>query len=429
MDYSRSKPEILAGLGVAGRKLQLDEAEELLQFRLAELGFQLSPSQPSTPPDGNCLMHALLDQLSYTRHSSQFAQDHRELRNKIVEGVDSALSEGYIIWPGDPEMGTVENWRERMVQPGVFGDEVFLTLAANMIRCRIVIIPAFRDNSPTTLCSVIQPSAEMEKPLFLFFFSESDFLLPHYQSVRPVHSDNVILDFLRGTTVCPHCNTIQQNIRKHYERNSECKKFVEKLKKSELKNDDSDSGIEILEGEEIRMMIGKADEGWEVVMTSTKTNQVPENPRKKSISAKPHLTPANFPPMVSIFKTELADTVKNEIISPVKSINKPHPPEKIQKKFIKKGFIKPLNKKDTTEQLLFPQSEFVYRRRDNNIMISSKTKTEEEERKYKFLVYNERKCISVIGKVGDRRFIILDESFGRNSFVKYKLQIFDILKN
>ena len=45
------------------RLLMLSEGANLARERLDSLGYDLSPTQPITPPDGNCLFHGLLDQL------------------------------------------------------------------------------------------------------------------------------------------------------------------------------------------------------------------------------------------------------------------------------------------------------------------------------------------------------------------------------
>ena len=45
------------------RPLTLDEGQVLVPSRLAHFNAQLSPTQLSTPRDGNCLFHSLLDQL------------------------------------------------------------------------------------------------------------------------------------------------------------------------------------------------------------------------------------------------------------------------------------------------------------------------------------------------------------------------------
>jgi hypothetical protein len=46
-------------------KLNLDDATIQVTQRLQEIDFLLSPSQPITPKDGYCFVHAIIDQLTY----------------------------------------------------------------------------------------------------------------------------------------------------------------------------------------------------------------------------------------------------------------------------------------------------------------------------------------------------------------------------
>ena len=53
------------------KDLSLKEGERYVFFRLKKLHFQKSPTQPETPPDGNCMVHAIQDQMRYDpAHSS-----------------------------------------------------------------------------------------------------------------------------------------------------------------------------------------------------------------------------------------------------------------------------------------------------------------------------------------------------------------------
>ena len=44
-------------------KLSLQEGEIFVQKRLEQIGFMASSSQLQTPKDGNCFVHAILDQM------------------------------------------------------------------------------------------------------------------------------------------------------------------------------------------------------------------------------------------------------------------------------------------------------------------------------------------------------------------------------
>ena len=43
----------------------MNEAEQLVVARLEELDLKVSPTQPKTPGDGNCMIHGVLDQFKY----------------------------------------------------------------------------------------------------------------------------------------------------------------------------------------------------------------------------------------------------------------------------------------------------------------------------------------------------------------------------
>ena len=45
------------------RELDLNEADPFIDDRLLQVGFKVSPSQPKTMADGNCFIHAVIDQL------------------------------------------------------------------------------------------------------------------------------------------------------------------------------------------------------------------------------------------------------------------------------------------------------------------------------------------------------------------------------
>ena len=58
----------------------LTEGKALAEVTLKSMGFKPSPSQPITPGDGNCFLHALVDQLSYDRFLAN-SFTHESLRD------------------------------------------------------------------------------------------------------------------------------------------------------------------------------------------------------------------------------------------------------------------------------------------------------------------------------------------------------------
>ena len=114
-------------------------------------------------------------------------------------GYDFFLRTGRLSWSFDPELGTLEDWKKRMLQDGTWGDEVFLVLASNILQVDLIIIPCFRESSVHQgLGFTLIKSFERPKhlPLYLFSFSESDFNPAHYISVLPNNpKENVILTY------------------------------------------------------------------------------------------------------------------------------------------------------------------------------------------------------------------------------------------
>merc|ERR1712223_1832176 len=86
------------------------------------------------------------------------------------------------------------------------GDQVVLQVAANLFQRQIVILPVFWSAAhlPSLGITLISPSSKSpsktisrSSALFLQYFSESRFLTPHYQSVRPKPGDNHLVESLQ----------------------------------------------------------------------------------------------------------------------------------------------------------------------------------------------------------------------------------------
>jgi len=60
---SSSLESELRRLANIGRKLASNEVEHIVNPLLESHGFEISRTQPNTDGDGNCFLHAILDQL------------------------------------------------------------------------------------------------------------------------------------------------------------------------------------------------------------------------------------------------------------------------------------------------------------------------------------------------------------------------------
>merc|ERR1712165_234103 len=156
----------------------------------------------------SCMFHALLDQLRFHKVPS-IAASHSQLRAKLVQAAFNSVKAGKLTWP---EGESVEEWRSGMAQEGTMGDQVILQAAANLFQRQIVILPVFWSAAhlPSLGITLISPSSKnISSPtkttgssaLFLQYYSESRFLTPHYQSVRPKIGQNHLVDTLHQLLV------------------------------------------------------------------------------------------------------------------------------------------------------------------------------------------------------------------------------------
>merc|ERR1712218_307961 len=151
-----------------------------MERRLRDLGFTASENE--TPGDGSCMFHALLDQIDSHPSLPPYAENHWELRYKIVcEGFEKFIDK--LEWPNDPKVGSRTAWKGKMMNPSTWGDEVVLQLTSNLLEVDINIMTAFND--VTIIKPIDVTSSSQKQPIYLYLFSESDFESAHYQSVWP----------------------------------------------------------------------------------------------------------------------------------------------------------------------------------------------------------------------------------------------------
>lgn len=75
-----------------------------------------------------------------------------------------------------------------MSDPNEWGDDVALQLAANVLGVDIILIVAFHESAVhQDLGLTVIKSLEKcgHEPLYLFYYSETDFSSPHFQSIYP----------------------------------------------------------------------------------------------------------------------------------------------------------------------------------------------------------------------------------------------------
>jgi hypothetical protein len=133
--------------------------ENIFRIFVIMLSMIRSPSQFRTLRDGNCMMHAILDQLLYQDDLKKFAKDHKELRAKLISMLDFFVNyaPNRMEWPF-ARMST-EDWASRMSQDEEWGDDVLLSLASHVLNRRIIISNFDRPTSTDLRRHVMGPES------------------------------------------------------------------------------------------------------------------------------------------------------------------------------------------------------------------------------------------------------------------------------
>ena len=77
-----------------------------------------------------------------------------------------------------------------MIQEGHYTDEVFVRTAAELLGRQIILYPVNPNQNPNHRDRVIvSPSFESQhEPFHIIYYEETNFINPHYQSIRPRQS-------------------------------------------------------------------------------------------------------------------------------------------------------------------------------------------------------------------------------------------------
>ena len=179
----------------SNQKMRIEAATLFVSQRLLSLNLQLSPTQPSTPMDGNCFIHALIDQMSYDQQYSAFKTDHLTLRIMIVNSLKTLPSNRNLEWPisDNQDDGNREVWSARMRNSGVFCDDIFLQVASNFLNRTLIFIPVFEDEGHNEKGEIRKnPAVDLGfEPFYILYYHENRFEVGHFQSLRPNHSNQM----------------------------------------------------------------------------------------------------------------------------------------------------------------------------------------------------------------------------------------------
>ena len=153
--------------------------------------FMVSPTQPDTPADGNCFLHALVDQMSYDSLLVKMKWTANKARTQVVANSELVIATKGLEWPGDI---SIDAWRAKMANDFVYADKVFIQIAAELLNRPFVLVTVHKESGDNKSGKIlITPQTSIGNPLYFLYFTESKFLSPHYQSIRPLVEDDSVI--------------------------------------------------------------------------------------------------------------------------------------------------------------------------------------------------------------------------------------------
>lgn len=128
---------------------------------------------------GNCMFHALCDQLKFKK---EIVITHQELRKKLVEYLRQhpSLSDGTEL-AGFITNPSWTNYLQKMAEDGTWGDHLILLAAANCYECDILVV----SSTPSHDCP-ITPVPPISSAVLLIL---GHIVEEHYVSLRPLRGD------------------------------------------------------------------------------------------------------------------------------------------------------------------------------------------------------------------------------------------------
>ena len=81
-----------------------------------------------------------------------------------------------------------------MANDCVYADQVFIQIAAELLNRPFVLVTVHKESGDNNSGKIlITPQTSIGNPLYFLYFTESKFLSPHYQSIRPLVEDDSVI--------------------------------------------------------------------------------------------------------------------------------------------------------------------------------------------------------------------------------------------
>ena len=109
----------------------------------------------------------------------------QELREKIAETIQNHdYAQLYLLADNQNDVLTSEEWIHTMKQDREWCDDIFVYLAATLLKKEIVMIPIYpRDGHGGTGKIVVTPDEKIGNPIYLLYYKDV-----HFQSIVPIEA-------------------------------------------------------------------------------------------------------------------------------------------------------------------------------------------------------------------------------------------------
>ena len=110
----------------------------------------------------------------------------QEFREKISETIlTSDFAQLFLLADNAKEVSSAEEWLYLMKQEGEWCDDIFVHLAATLLKKEIVLIPIYaHDGHGGSGKIIVTPEEKIGEPLFMLYYKDV-----HFQSILQVDSD------------------------------------------------------------------------------------------------------------------------------------------------------------------------------------------------------------------------------------------------
>ena len=148
------------------------QKSNLAQQRLDTIGFQ---SRLETPADGDCFLHAFLDQMSMDSELPPEASNLTtvQIRTRVLESLIKSEYEN-LNYDGQWQ------WINQMRKPGTWCDHQFIQLTANLYKRNVILYPIYPEDGHSNTGQIMIEANESDGTFTMLYYANI-----HFQSIVP----------------------------------------------------------------------------------------------------------------------------------------------------------------------------------------------------------------------------------------------------